>query len=178
LFKILKLKKKKRGEKNHIMSTFAANTAETSNSEKADIAADEDQRVFDASSATTPSGTDEIVTNESSIGFEIAAVHQDKIKELRLQLSAEMNTEFSDLDCERFLIARNFDFTKTIDMLTKRFEWYNAPLKDMKIDNPSLRPRDLLREVSDNKEELFNQYFGCSNLGFDKDGTHATNAPL
>lgn len=114
----------------------------------------------------TPSSNSE----KTGLDFEFVTVHQDKINDVRSKLSAEVNAEFIDSDCERYLIAHNFDITKTAEMLTKRFEWYNSPMKDLEIDNQSLRPKDLIREVPDSKQEHFNQNFGCSFLGCDKKG--------
>lgn len=100
----------------------------------------------------------------------VNVLHREKIDELRKVLTPEMNNEFSDRDCERFLIARNLDIPKTFDKLKKRFDWYNAPVSSFKIDNPSLRPRDMGQTMTDAKEEIFSREFPCSNLGEDKEG--------
>lgn len=96
--------------------------------------------------------------------------HRDKIEELRKLLTPEMNEHFSNRDCERFLIARSFNQTKAFDMLKKRYDWYNTPVSTFKIDNPSLRPRDMGTTPTDTKDEIFSREFPCSNLGEDREG--------
>jgi hypothetical protein len=96
-------------------------------------------------------------------------LNMDKIRELRPVLVGTIS-EYSDRDCQRFLVARKFDIQKTRDMIKKRDEWYNTPLTQFKIDNPNLCPKDMGLVATDNKQEQFNRFFPCSNLGEDKEG--------
>lgn len=97
-------------------------------------------------------------------------LHMDKILELR-GIIADISENYSDRDCERFLIARNFNMTKVEEMIRRHYNWYNTPVgKDFQIENKTLRPRDMGLNEVDNKQEMFNQVFPCSNLGWDKEG--------
>ncbi len=93
-----------------------------------------------------------------------------KLEELRSALSADVNAEVSDEDCHRFLTARNFNIPKSVEMLNKWAVWYNSPLLDHKIENKNLRPRDLLTQLSDDKEQFSTGNFLWSNTGEDKEG--------
>jgi hypothetical protein len=93
----------------------------------------------------------------------------EKIQELRTLLK-EMNADYTDRDCQRFLIARNFVVAKSFEMMKKHYDWYNTPVSSYKIDNPTLRPRDMGLVETDNKNDIFNKEFPCSNLGEDKEG--------
>ena len=119
---------------------------------------------------TAEKGFQEQITSQIDAPEHVDVMHREKIDELRKIMSPEMNAEFSDRDCERFLIARNLDIQKSYEKLKKRFDWYNAPFTNFKIDNPTLRPRDLGHTLTDTKEEIFSREFPCSNLGEDKEG--------
>jgi hypothetical protein len=117
---------------------------------------------------STKSQIDEVIT-PSIDAPDNTDLHLDKISELR-DLLKDLNNDYTDRDCERFLIARSFDLTKAFAMITKHHDWYNTPLSSYKIDNPSLRPRDMGFTETDNKQEAFNSLFPCSCQGQDKEG--------
>lgn len=95
-----------------------------------------------------------------------------KLAELREALSADVNAMLTDDDCLRFLVARQYDISKALDMLNKFAVWYKTPLTDQNVDEKykNLRPCDLGTNVTDDKEHLATDTFLWSNTGEDKDG--------
>lgn len=92
------------------------------------------------------------------------------VVEFRKLLPEDINSHYDDDDCSRFLVARNLDLKKALDMITKRHNWYLSPVKGYKVANDSLCPKDLLHTRLDEKEELFCAIVPQSHLGEDKNG--------
>ncbi len=93
-----------------------------------------------------------------------------KLAELRAALTEKVNGMVSDEDCHRFLTARQYDITKSLDMINKWAVWYETPLNEYKMDKKDLCPKDLLLIHSDEKEHLSTEAFLWSNTGEDREG--------
>ncbi|RYY87643.1 hypothetical protein EON63_03760 [archaeon] len=94
------------------------------------------------------------------------------IPQVRSALSEEINTEMSDFDICRFLVARGCNLDKSLEMINKWFVWYTKPFTEYEI-NPEKRelcPKDLKDGITDEKEEMFGELFPYSNIGEDKQG--------
>jgi len=100
----------------------------------------------------------------------IAPENVPQIAEMRSHFTEEMNLEITDFECLRFLIARKFDMKKAVEMLKTRYEWYNTPFTGYKMENPSLRPRDMLTNVSDDKDDVLGPLFPWAILSVDRVG--------
>ncbi len=96
----------------------------------------------------------------------------DAILDIRSILSTEINAELSDEDITRFLNARSMDCHKANKMIHKWFDWYNKPFTEYNIASHkrNLRPRDIISNVTDEKDHVFRELFCMSNLGEDKLG--------
>lgn len=98
-----------------------------------------------------------------------------QIAEMRSHLTEEMNRDITDAECVKFLIARKFEMDKAVEMLKKRYEWYNSPFTGFQIDNPSLRPRDMLNaEMNAEKTAIVAPLFPWAIVSVDRDG-HPVN---
>lgn len=93
-----------------------------------------------------------------------------KLIEFKEGLSDDVLGLVNDEDCHRFLTARQYDITKSLEMINKWATWWRTPLTNFEIDNPNLTPRDLLTTPGDDKENIFAEAFLSSNLGQDKEG--------
>lgn len=100
----------------------------------------------------------------------LSARSRDLLPEFRACLTEEMNSNLSDYDCERFLIARNCDLEKAKSLITNFYNWYNKSFEGFKIDNPSLCPRDLGYQCADTKEHIMAKILQYSFSGCDREG--------
>lgn len=92
------------------------------------------------------------------------------VAELRGLLTDQQNADLSDVDCERFLIARNHKLEKAHAMIVKFHEWHNKPFADQEIEDKLLRPRDLSEVCADKKEHIMATVLSYSFSGHGKEG--------
>jgi hypothetical protein len=95
---------------------------------------------------------------------------QVQILSLRSMLSPEMNSDFTDADCERFLIARKFDMKKSLKMITEYHAWYNAPFTYLNVTKNEMRPKDLIQPADPHQEHV-NRLCPHAFRGVDREGS-------
>lgn len=126
---------------------------------------------------TTSASVEEAATSAEEIvpkvgpGFTFLTEKSNSmVGELRALLDAQQNADLSDVDCERFIIARNHKLEKAHAMIVKFHEWHNKPFTDQNIEDKSLRPRDLSEVCADKKEHIMATLLQYSFSGHGKDG--------
>eukprot|EP01031_Cornospumella_fuschlensis_P027297 gene27297-32969_t len=94
------------------------------------------------------------------------------VAQIRSALHEEINAAMNDFDICRFLVARNLNVEKSLEMINKWYVWYTTPFTDFEIspEKRALRPMDLVDGITDEKEALFGELFPFSNIGEDKQG--------
>lgn len=92
------------------------------------------------------------------------------IAELRAVLSPEANEYVNDIDCQRYIIARDYNIEKAAARLIEYHKWHLAPMSEMQIANQNMRPCDLAATPADDKEEQLKLVAKYSYNGEDKEG--------
>jgi hypothetical protein len=93
----------------------------------------------------------------------------EMVRKVRSYLG-DLNSEFSDRDCQRYLVPAKMNAHKASDNMKKRYEWYNTPVTDWKIANPSLTPREMGTTPTDDKEEWWSRCVPRAMIGSDREG--------
>jgi hypothetical protein len=94
-----------------------------------------------------------------------------QIAEMRSHFTEEMNSNTTDVECLRFLIARKFEMDAAVEMLKARYEWYNTPFTDYQIEHPTWRPRDMLNaELNTDKTATLAPLFPWNLACVDREG--------
>jgi len=89
-----------------------------------------------------------------------------KTEELRSSISEQSNKFLNDDDCHRFLRARDYNVSKSADMVSKWGIWWTSVLPSS-VDK---MPSNVNNDPIDPKEHVYQQFLPHSNLGEDKEG--------
>jgi hypothetical protein len=108
-------------------------------------------------------------TNDSSAQNNHTDVNLEMIRKVRSYLG-DLNSEYSDRDCERYLVPQKMNAHKAAASMKKRYEWYNTPVTTWKIANPSLTPREMGTTPTDDKEEWWSRCVPRAMIGSDREG--------
>lgn len=89
------------------------------------------------------------------------------IEELRNRVGKDVSDIMSDLDCKRFIIARQFNMDKVELMVKNWYEWYTKPIED--CSTPNLTPMNIAT-FPDAEEHIYTKFMPHSNLGYALNG--------
>ncbi len=99
------------------------------------------------------------------LGMEVS---QELILQFRESVGSEVANDLSDLDCVRFLRARNGNIVKASTMATNWYTWWHTSLSGR---NPeSVTPATILHQIDDQWEPVITDLCPHALEGFDRQG--------
>lgn len=92
----------------------------------------------------------------------------DLINEFRTTVGNDVSNDLADVDCIRFLRARNGNIEKASTMATTWYTWWHTSLSGRNPDDKT--PATILSNIDDFFENVITEYCPHALEGFDKQG--------